>query len=270
LGAGAARLWPLLRPELVALCCAVAAGCGTSERGAAPQIALRVNAEAIAVQELELARKRGDTLERLIDRRLARQQAIERGLDRVPQIVQAIETARTEILARAYRQLLAEAQPRPTRDEIAAYYVAHPELFAERRIYSLDEVVLVRGRELAPALCRRAQKGDRLEAIARWLESLEARFTINRFTRGADELPLELLPRLKAMKQGEVHLIDDGADGVVMLRLAAARPAPLDEAAAAPLIEKFLAARRSSEALAAELKRLRSEARIEYLSADRI
>jgi hypothetical protein len=68
------------------------------------------------------------------------------------------------------------------------------------------------------------------------------------------------------MKQGEVCLIDDGAEGVVMLRLAAARLAPLDEAAAAPLIEKFLAARRSSDALAAELKRLRSEARIEYFA----
>ena len=240
-----------------------------SERGVAPQIAVRVNAEAIAVQELEQARKRGDTLERLIEQRLARQQAIERGLDRAPQIVQAIEAARSEILARGYRQLLAEAQPPPTRAEIAAYYAAHPELFAERRIYSLDEVVLIRAPELAPALRSRAEKGDPLEAIASWLESLEARFTISRFTRGADELALELLPRLKAMKQGEVCLIDDGAEGVVMLRLAAARLAPLDGAAAAPLIEKFLAARRSSDALAAELKRLRSEARIEYF-AERI
>jgi hypothetical protein len=52
------------------------------------------------------------------------------------------------------------------------------------------------------------------------------------------------------------------------MRLAAAQLAPLDAAAAAPLIEKFLAARRSGEALAAEMKRLRAQARIEYL-ADR-
>lgn len=248
------------------LCGAAVAGCGVSEGGVAPQVAARVNAEAITVQDVELARKRGDTLERLIDQRLARQQAIERGLDRAPQIVQAMEAARSEILARAYRQLLAEAQPRPTREEIAAYYAAHPELFRERRIYSLDEVVLARARSLAPGLRERAAKGEPLETIARWLESLEARFTINRVTRGADELPLELLPLLKAMKEGEVHLIDEGAEDLVMLRLAAARLAPLDEAAAAPLIEKFLAARRSGDALAAEMKRLRSAARIEYLA----
>jgi EpsD family peptidyl-prolyl cis-trans isomerase len=268
LGAGAAKLWPLLRPELIVLCSAVAAGCGVSEGGVAPQIAARVNAEAVTVQEVELARKRGDTLERLIDQRLARQQAIERGLDRAPPIVQAMEAARSEILARAWRQLLAEAQPRPTREEIAAYYAAHPELFAERRIYSLEEVRLARARELAAGLRSRAAKGEPLEALARWLESREARFTINRFTRGADELPLELLPRLAAMKEGEVHLVDYGSDGVVMLRLAAARHAPLEEAAAAPLIENFLAARRSSDALAREMQRLRAQARIEYF-ADR-
>jgi EpsD family peptidyl-prolyl cis-trans isomerase len=257
-----------LKLELAVLVGAVAAGCGVSEGGVAPQLAARVNAEAITVQELEAAQRRGETLERLVEQRLARQQALERGLDRAPQIVQALEAARSEILARAWRQLLAEAQPRPTREEIAAYYAAHPELFAQRRLYSLEEVAVARGRALAAALAGRAKNGESLEAIARWLESLEARFTTNRFTRGADELPLELLARLKAMKEGEVHLFENGADGVVMMRLAAAQLAPLDAAAAAPLIEKFLAARRSGEALAAEMKRLRAQARIEYL-ADR-
>lgn len=193
-----------MRRELAALLCAAAAGCGVSDGGV-----------ALSVQE--------------IDQRLARRQALEAGLDRAPQVVQALEAARGEILARAWRQLHAAAQPRPTREEIAAYYAAHPELFAERRLYSLEEVA------------------------------------VRRFTRAAEELPLELLARLKAMQEGETQLLEDGADGMVMVRLAAARPAPLDAAAAAPLIEKFLAAQRSREALAAETKRLRAQARIEYL-----
>ena len=111
------------------------AGCSVSEGGTPPNVAARVNAEVITVQELEAARKRGDsfggdTLERLIDQRLARQHALEQGLERTPQIAQALESARTEILAHAYRQLVAEAQPRPTPAEIRSYYAAHPELFA--------------------------------------------------------------------------------------------------------------------------------------------
>jgi EpsD family peptidyl-prolyl cis-trans isomerase len=230
-------------------------------------LAARVNAEPITVQELEAARKRGETLDRLIEQRLARQHAIERGLDRAPQIVRAMEAARTEILEHAYRQLVAEAQPKPTPEEIRRYYAEHPELFAKRRIYSLEEVTIARGREFAKALRERLAKGEPLEAIALWLESLEARFTMSRSTRAAEQLPLELLPRLHKMKEGEVHAIDHGPDGtVVLVRVVAARLSPLDEATAAPLIEKFLLARRSSDALAAELKRLRTAARIEYLA----
>jgi len=195
-------------------------------------VAARVNADPITRQELEQARGRGETIDRLIEQRLARQHAIEQGLDRAPQIVQAIESARSEILARAYRQLVAESQPRPTREEIARFYREHPELFADRRVFTLEE--------------------------------REGSFTVNRFTRPAEELPLELLPRLHAMAAGEL-IVHEGQT----LRLVAARLAPLDEAAAAPLIEKFLLARRSSEALAAEMKRLRGQARIEYYAGVR-
>jgi hypothetical protein len=202
----------------------VLAGCGVSEGGTPSSAAARVNAELVS----------GEPLERLIDQRLARQQAIEQGLERLPQIASALEAARTDILARAYRQLVAEAQPRPTPAEIRGYYAEHPELFAERRIYSL--------------------------------ESLDARFGIYRSTLAAEQLPLELVARLRAMKEGEVLALDDGAGGAVALRIVAARPAPLDEAGAAPLIERFLLAQRSSAALDSEMKRLRATARIEYLA----
>lgn len=250
---------------MILLCTAVAAGCGRSEGGApAPQIAARVNADVITQQELAEARRHGESLERLIDQRLARQRALERGLDRAPQITRAMESARSEILAHAYRQLVAEAQPRPTPEQIRTYYAEQPALFAQRRIYVLEEVALAGARELGAALRERAAKGEPLEAIARWLESLEARFSVNRAMRAAEQLPLELVPKLHAMKEGEIYVIDDGAEGLVVVRIAAARPAPLDEAAATPLIEKFLLARGSSEALALEMKRLRQQARIEY------
>jgi hypothetical protein len=76
--------------------------------------------------------------------------------------------------------------------------------------------------------------------------------------------PLELLPNLHTMKDGEVHAVEDAAGGLVLVRVVAARLAPLNEAAAAPHIEKFLRARRAREAFARETKRLRHEARIEY------
>jgi hypothetical protein len=228
-----------LRSEALVICSAVLAGCGVSEGGTPPSAAARVNAEVITVQELEAARKRGDgaeTLERLIDQRLARQHALEQGLERSPQIAHALESARTDILARAYRQLVAEAQPRPTPAEIRRFYDEHPELFAQRRIYSLEETITTRAGESS----------------------------VVRRERPAEQLPLELVKRLQAMKEGDAQVLEDGPAGRVVVRIVALRVAPLDEAVAAPLIEKFLLAQRSNEALAADMKRLRAAARIEY------
>ena len=56
-----------------------------------------------------------------------------------------------------------------------------------------------------------------------------------------------------------------GAPAPLVIRVAATRAAPIDEASAAPLIRQFLLKRRSSEAIAAEMKHLRGRARIEYL-----
>jgi hypothetical protein len=90
---------------------------------------------------------------------------------------------------------------------------------------------------------------------------------VNRGGRAAEQIPLDMLPKLQALPQGEVHVVEAGTDNVLLLRVAAARPAPLDEAAAAPLIERFLAQQRATEAIAQEKKRLRQAARIEYLDA---
>jgi EpsD family peptidyl-prolyl cis-trans isomerase len=247
------------------LCCVIAAGCGRSEGGTgASELAARVNAESISAHEVKAALKRGQSVEQLIDERLARQRAVERGLERAPQVHQALESARNAVLARAYRQLVAEALPRPSAQEIGQYYAAHPELFAQRRIYSVEEIALAPRQDLAAALHDRAAKGESLESIARWLEALEVRFTIHRGVRAAEQIPLEILAKLKSMKEGDLHVVDDGAEGVVLLRVIAARLAPMDEATAAPLIEKFLLAKRSSDALAREMKQLRQQARIEY------
>src|SRR6266850_149515 len=242
-------------PPLAALllAAAIAAGCRSGEDAPVSQAAARVNADEISVRAVDAAlarspngsapltaRAKREIVDKLIEQQLASQRAIERKLDRAPEVAQAIEAARSEILARAYLQQIADAQAGPAPEEVRKYYAAHPELFAQRRQYSLEE-------------------------IADWLKSGDGRYAVNRGVRTAEQIPLEMLPRLQAMKQGEVQVIGVGGDGAVVIRLASARAAPIDEASAAPRIRQFLLKRRSSEAIAVEMKRLRNEARIEYL-----
>jgi hypothetical protein len=169
-----------------------------------------------------------------------------------------------EAAARAYLQQVAQAQPRPSAEEVHDYYAQHPELFAQRRLFTLEEIEAARGPGLAAALQERAAKAASLDEIAEWLRVRELEHAFTRGVRAAEQIPLELLPRLQAMKEGEILLIDSGDDALLVIRLVAARHAPLDEATAAPLIEQFLLRRKWSEAIGRELQRLRLATRVEY------
>jgi hypothetical protein len=170
-----------------------------------------------------------------------------------------------ESAARACLQRLVQAQPRPSMEEVHKFYAQHPELFAQRRLFTLEEIEVTREASLATALQERAARAASMDEIADWLRLREIQHAFTRGVRAAEQIPLDLLPRLQAMKEGEVQAIDPGGDALFVIRVVATRLAPLDEAAAAPLIEQFLLKRRWSEAIGTEMQQLRRAARIEYV-----
>lgn len=132
----------------------------------------------------------------------------------------------------------------PSENEVRRYYAEHPELFAQRRVYALEEIALVPYPGIAAGLRERAARGASVEEIAEWLEERSVRHAVSRGTRAAEHIPLELLPKLLTMKDGEALVLEAGADRLVVVRVAASRAAPLDEASAAPLIQRYLSAAR--------------------------
>ncbi len=203
------RIAPLL------IMAVIAAGCGKKDESAkgdakekaTSQVAAKVNAEEITVHQINSVLSRTpnippeaagkakiEILNRLIDQQIAKQQAIEQKIDRKPAVMQAIEAARNEILARAYLDQLAAAQPRPTAEEVKTYYNSHPELFAERRIFDLEEIVVATQGDVAAKLREQAGKVRSLQEVAAWLKSQNIQFAPNRGVRAAEALPLDLLP----------------------------------------------------------------------------
>jgi len=179
--------------------------------------------------------------------------------------VQAIEAARTEVLARAYLQQLLAAQAKPARDEISKYYAEHPELFAQRRLYILEEIVVASKEGIAVALHDWAAKARSMQEIADWLKSRGIQYTMNRGGGAAEQIPLEILPKLQGMKEGDIRVIGNAGGSINVIRVIATAAAPVDEATAARRIQQFLLNRRSSELVAAEIRRLKDQARIEYV-----
>ena len=272
-------------PDAVRLACAVlvlavAGGCGKKDddkKKAATQVAAKVNADEITVHQVNAVlsrtpnlppeaapRAKREILTRLVDQQLAVQQAIKTKLDRSPPVVQTLEAARAEILARAYADSIAKAQPRPVADEVKKYYAEHPELFAQRRIYSLEEIG-VRGKEdLGAALREQVGKARSLKEIVVWLQAQKIAFTPNVGARTAEQVPMEMLPGLQKMKDGEIQVFATPG-GFSVVRVAASKSEPVSEEKAAPVIQQFLFNRRSGEAVAAEMKALKAAAKIEYL-----
>lgn len=262
----------------VVLAVAVVAACAKQdeEKKPATQVAARVNSEEITVHQInnllastpnlapEVAeRAKSEILNRLIEQQLARQQAIGKKLDRTPGVQQALEAAKSEILARAFREQITAAQLKPTPEEIKKYYAEHPELFAQRRVFNLEELSVASSDAAAAGLRERAAKARSMQEIADWLKSREIRFAANRGVRAAEQVPLELLPKLHAARDGDFVIIESGNNRQV-IRVVASKVEPVDEATATPRIEQFLTNRRASEAIAKEMKLLKEGAKIEY------
>ena len=264
-----------------ALAAVLVAGCGKDDQqgnGPATQVAAKVNSTEITVHQVNAAlaraqraptpeaaaRLKRDVLDRLIEQELAVEQAMKRELDRSPRVVQAIEAARREILARAYVEEVSRAQPGPTPEEVKSYYAEHPELFARRRVYSLEEIVVVPGQDIVPTLREQVAKARSLREIVAWLQQQRIAFIPNHGTRAAEQLPMETLAKVHAMKDGEIQLLETGSRYTV-LRIGASREEPVDEASAAPRIQQFLFNRRASEEVASAMKALKAGAAIEYL-----
>lgn len=251
-------------------------GCGAKESSTPTQVAAKVDKAEITIHQVGAAlaqqqvkpdqapKVERQVLDRLIDRELAVQKAGELKLDRDPKVVQAIESARKEIIARAYADKLGEGASRPTPADVKKYYDDNPELFRDRKIYQLQEFAIqgdasqIEGVKSTLASVRSA---DELTAQ---LKAAGLKFASTQTVRAAEQVPLSLLPALAKMGEGQV-MVSTTANGASVLLVRGTRAQPVDEERAARAIEQFLLNEQKRKLLSDDLKALRASAKIEYL-----
>jgi EpsD family peptidyl-prolyl cis-trans isomerase len=266
-----------VKAVILSLLLMIPAGChkAAADRPAAQPVA-KVNGTEISVEQLRAPAYAGagaaaavaQALEKVIDRELLVQQALAAKLDRDPAVQQSIENARRQVLAQAYLERSASAAAGSSRDEVRAFYEQNPALFAERRVYRLRELAVAAPAEMIDVLRTEAARARDLDQMTAWLEARNAKYSLTTpmggLTQPAEQLPLAYLPQLARMKAGELAVFATPL-GAAVVQLVHAEAAPLTEQQAAPLIEQFLAGRKRLETAAAEVKRLREVATIEYL-----
>ena len=276
-GARAARL--VVLPIVLA---AFLAACGDKSEsggeGKATQAAARVNDDEITVHQINQILQRQPNikpeqadqasqriLEGLIDQQLAVSKAEEQKLDRDPQIVQAIDSARRNILARAYLERTAAAvAATPTPEEIRKYYDEKPALFSKRKVYALQEFTVTGTQEEYQPLVKSLQGTANPQEFADVIKASGVKFTTNQVTQAAENLPMAIIDQLAKVNDGQALYLT-AKDGFKAVLVVASREQPVNFEQAKPIIEQYLTTERRREAAQKEVKTLREAAKIEYL-----
>jgi peptidyl-prolyl cis-trans isomerase C len=255
------------------------AGCGDKAAPAKKGQALaNVNGEEITVLQLNEEMQRAGVpaarqqqagkqlLQALIDRELLEHAALGEKLDRDPKVMQAIERTRSLIVAQAYLQKrLAKVAP-PSPAEVEAYYREHPEFFAKRKQFSMEQLMLAAG-DMTPEVRAAADGARSLEEVAVWLDAHQVKYGRAQVTRSTAELGPALSNKLLALPKGQLFSVREG-NRAMLLSVAEVREAPVPLTVAAPQIAQFLTASKHKELAAAEVERLRKGAKIEYLNKE--
>jgi EpsD family peptidyl-prolyl cis-trans isomerase len=262
---------------LIATMALAVAGCGDKKDKPASQTAAKVNKQEITVHQINflLQQQRGlppeaaasagrQVLDRLIDQELEIQKAQELKLDRDPRVMQQLEAARREIIARSYVEKMTSEAPTPSPDEVKAYYDAHPALFKDRRLYNLQDLNIQARADQLPAIQLKLAAAKDFAEFVNFLKSSDFKVSSNQAIRNAEQLPLATLDKFAQMKDGQT-IFQVTPTGAHVILLAGSQKQPVDEVEARPAIERFLVNERKRKMVEDDLKNLRVAAKVEYV-----
>jgi peptidyl-prolyl cis-trans isomerase C len=280
------RLSPALtgRRALTSIALVAAIGlsaCGSKEKPASQSLVV-VNGQEITVHQVNDELMRANVqippdqkeaaakqlLETLVDRQLLQAQALNDKIDRDPAVMQAIERAKSQIIAQAYLQKRLANNGKPSKDEIQAYFVGHPEIFSQRKAFDMSQLIIA-SKDFSSELKDMIGSSKSLDEIAAWFSTHKVEFVRNRMTKSTAEMPLELVKKLQVMNKGQLLVVQEG-DRHVLVAITQSKDIPVTAAVAEQQIGQFLMDKKNKESAQAELTRLRAQAKIEYLNQPKL
>jgi EpsD family peptidyl-prolyl cis-trans isomerase len=268
----------LIRFSVFMACTVTFAACGKAgDLNKESKVAAKVDGEQITVPQLEFAlsqigatdearvkQVQAQTLNALIEQRLAVKKALEQKLDQEPRVIQAIESARRQVLAQAFLENALKQIAKPTPEEIKDYFGKHPELFEKRRIYRLQEMRVSAKPDQIDSVKAELTKAHSMNDLIVWLKSQNIPYTGSVTIKAAEDIPAALIAKLNAMKEGQSIAVPT-QNMLQIIQLLASQEQPVTEIQATPAITAFLLNNKRSEVAQAEIKKLRDAAKVEYV-----
>ena len=204
---------------------------------------------------------RAQALQKLIDRRLLAQQAKSDGLDKSPEFLNQQRRTTEDLLINMLVTRHVNTAQVPSPDEINRYEASRPEMFANREIWTLEQILYPLPKN--PAVVTKLGAANTLDEIAQILTANGIQFS--RETKKIDTavFPHDIYTQIAGLKPGE-PFIAPGAEKAVANVISAREPAPIAGDQARQLALNAMRREQLNKFVQDRVKNLKATAKIQY------
>lgn len=204
---------------------------------------------------------RAQALQNLIDRRLLAQQARSDGLDKSPEFINQQRRATEDLLIRMLIMRQVNTAQVPSSKDIDQYQATHPNMFANRETWTLQQLVFPLQKDAS--VLAKIKAANTLDEVAQVLTSSGVQFS--NATRKIDTavLPPNIYAQLIQLKPNEPFVVP-GPDRQVASVITAREPAPVTGDLARTLALNAIKRDQVQKLVQDRMKGLKTSAKIEY------
>jgi peptidyl-prolyl cis-trans isomerase C len=260
--------------QRILLTLAIALAVTSCNRKAEGQTVAVVNNDEITAADLNAALTNnaatatGDTkaaraavLQQLIDQKLLVQQARSDGLDKSPEFLNQQRRLTDELLINMLVSRRLNTSQVPTADQINRYEASRPEMFANREIWTLQQILYPLPKDKAVLAKLAAAKS--LDEIAQTLTASGIQFTRNTKKIDTAVFPHSIYAQIAGLQPNE-PFIAPGTDKAVASTITAREPAPLSGDQARQVALNAMRRDDVQKIVQDRVKGLRATAKIQY------
>lgn len=240
------------------------------------QVVAKVNGEEVTVHEVNQymshitqmdatpEQMRKNAIDAVIDQHLLQTAAKQAKLDRDVDVLETELDSTKNILIDAYKARHFNATTSPTEQQISAYYQSHPLLFAERKLYQLQQLRIQSSVENQPALLAQLKQSDNIEAFVHWLDAQRIAYDISNTVKAPEDMGATEQGMVTKMKVGEAAIVNQDQNSLSLVFLTATQQQPITLVHARLRIQDALMADSAVQQAALWLKQARLNAKIVY------
>lgn len=192
-------------------------------------------------------------LRNIVGRTIVADEARKEGLEKTPDFALAKQKAIDTLLVQSLQQKIVSQVPPATKDEAQRFVDAHPDMFAQRKIYVLDQLQMRRPSD--PAIINALQPLKTFDQIQALLT--QDKIPFQRDTAALDALSADprLLDAIQKLPPGELFVLPAG-QLLTVNQIKETRIEPVTPDKSVPLAQQIVTRQRTEEAVRRRFQQL--------------